>query len=152
MAKLQFFFDICKFCHVFLCFLRCFIHFNADLNDFCKECTKKTAAQVRVLLGERCVRKNANAVHDWGIYCLVVILRMRRCCFVTSILFTDLQFPKYPSKKENYKWYKDCGTYTNYHIYFSPLMSLGLVSTLLVFYDFCKHFITCKSICLSCSD
>ena len=66
MAKLQFFFDMCKFCHVFLCFLRCFIHFNADLNDFCKECTKKTAAQVRVLLGERCVRKNANAVHDWG--------------------------------------------------------------------------------------
>ena len=50
----------------FLCFLRCFIHFNADLNDFCKECTKKTAAQVRVLLGERCVRKNANEVHDLG--------------------------------------------------------------------------------------
>ena len=38
---------------------------------------EKKQHRVRVLLGEECVRKNANEVQVRAIYCLVVILRMR---------------------------------------------------------------------------
>ena len=47
------FFLICaNFATFFLCFLRCFIHFNADLNDFCKEYTKKAAPSEGLLGAE----------------------------------------------------------------------------------------------------
>lgn len=50
----SFFLTYANFATFFLCFLRCFIHFTTDLNDFCKECTKKTAAPCEVLLTTGC--------------------------------------------------------------------------------------------------